>query len=103
MIRKGLVLLVVGALLVLPARIAADGPDPSVRPSSALKLTYPGTGWSLVVDLPGFQVSAPRTKADGTGIAVKGENPESGSLVSIFLEAAAHEGGAKACRDFYWK
>ena len=81
------------------AGAASKSADPAPAP---LKFTYPGAAWRLVISLPGFQLGTPKTRADGTGMALRGENLDTGTLVSIFLEKAARRGDAKACRDYYW-
>jgi hypothetical protein len=97
------------ALRLIRSARQVDVPASSATPgtgsvSSGLrKVTYPGKTWSLVLELPGFEIKDRSVRPDASGVRVYGENRDTGVHISIFLEKAGRAGDAKVCRDFYWK
>src|SRR3989442_11209563 len=83
------------------AASSEPAPAPAAAPSTLRKLTYPGKSWSLVLDLPGFEFEQRETNPGQ--VMVFGENHNSGQILSVYMERAADEGDARACRAFYWK
>jgi hypothetical protein len=73
-------------------------PDPDAE-TVPLSVAYPRRRWSVLVDLPGFRMFAPRPAEDGAGVLVLGESPESGFVASVTLRDAAGAADAGACRD----
>jgi len=76
---------------------------PATPRVSLRRMTFPGKPWSLVLDAGSYTFKTLETKPDGSGISTYGEDKASGMILSIFLEKAAHDGDARACREYYWK
>jgi hypothetical protein len=55
-------------------------------PSGAVAVTYPGRGWRLVMDLPGYEMEPARLVDGGRRIRLAGRNPDTGMEVMISLE-----------------
>lgn len=65
-------------------------------------LSLPGKNWSLLLDLPGFRLEKEATRPDGSGIMLSASNPQTGVLVSVFLERRPDLGSTDACKIEYW-
>jgi hypothetical protein len=81
---------------------ASDTPGFEPDPSAAtvpLAVAYPGRDWTVLVDLPGFQMFKPRSTEDGIGVIVLGEDPATGLVASVALRAAGEAPDARACRE----
>lgn len=81
----------------------ADGamrftPDPDVE-TEPLAVSPPGGAFAVLVDLPGFQMFAPRPAEDGEGVIVLGQHPGTGLVASVTLQDADGESDARGCRD----
>jgi hypothetical protein len=72
-------------------------PDPSVE-TVPLQLELPGRGWSALVDLPGFQATAPRASPDGRSVIVLAQDPRTGIVASVLLVDAGEARDPAACR-----
>jgi len=89
-----------------PAEAAGGGPprfeltqDPGAT-TVPLAVREPGGDFTVLVDLPGFKLYAPRPSPDGAGHLVLGEHPEDGIVVSVGIGPAGPESkDARACRD----
>ncbi len=76
-----------------------EGPEADPGASTVpLGVEVPGKPWSVLVDLPGFQMFKPRT-AGGVETLVVGHDPERGIVASVIVRAAQGARGAAACRD----
>jgi hypothetical protein len=58
-----------------------------------------GRGWSVLVDLPGFRMFAPREADDGVGVVVLGERPDTGVVASVILRRSGAALDAAGCRE----
>jgi hypothetical protein len=65
--------------------------------TTPLRLRWPGKGWEVLVDLPGFRVGL-RPAAAGTPYAI-GLHPETGVAASVSLTPAAGAKDAASCRE----
>ncbi len=72
-------------------------PDPSVQ-TVPLEIQPPGKGWSVLVDLPGFEAMTTRSSPSGGGVQALAKN-DSGLVVSVILRQAEGAQDARACRD----
>jgi len=89
-----------------PAAAAAEGgaapfelthdPEAATVP---LAVREPGGDFTVLVDLPGFKLYAPRPTPDGAGHLVLGEHPEDGIVVSVQIGPAGGAAEPRACRD----
>ncbi len=70
--------------------------------SSTVSLSLPDIQWSLNLNLPGFELKQQDIAQNGEAARFLADNPESGVIVSAFLEKAPHNGDSKACRSYYW-
>jgi hypothetical protein len=87
----------------VPAAPAEDGamrftPDPDAV-TEPLEVSPPRGGFTVLVDLPGFQMFAPRPAEDGEGVIVLGQHPATGLVASVTLRDAPGERDARACRE----
>lgn len=78
-----------------PLRFA---PDPGVA-TAPLAVEAPGGAFTVLVDLPGFEMYAPRPAPDGGGVLVLGQHPGTGLVASVTIRAAGGSPDARACRD----
>lgn len=78
-----------------PMRFTPD-PDAETEP---LSVAYPGRSFAVLVDLPGFEMFAPRPAEDGEGVLVLGQHPQHGLVASVTLRDAAGAADARACRE----
>jgi hypothetical protein len=87
-----------------PARPEDAGEDEAARPpgAGAVTLAFPGKGWAVAVDLPGFEVEEPATRPDGRLVSVVGHHPASGLVASLVLSAAGARRSAAACAEADW-
>jgi hypothetical protein len=81
----------------------ADGgmrftPDPDAL-TEPLAVSPPGGAFTVLVDLPGFQMFAPRPAEGGEGVIVLGQHPATGLVASVTLRDARGERDARACRE----
>lgn len=72
-------------------------PDPSVE-TVPLELELPGHRWSALVDLPGFQATAPRASSDSHSVIVLAQQPATGIVASVVLVEAGEARDPVACR-----
>jgi len=63
-----------------------------------LRIAWPGKTWSVLVDLPGFEVGA-RKADEGRGPFVVGLHPATGIAASVTLAPSAASKDAEGCRD----
>lgn len=89
--------------IVCSLALLAWGSSAAAAQQSRHTLGLPGTGWSVALDLPGFQVTDEDTRADGEGRMMQAVHAESGMMVSLFVEREPERQGTEACRDLYWK
>src|SRR5262249_52625279 len=73
---------------------AADGP---------VSLAYPGKPWRLTLDLSGYLMDPPAPLANGQGATLGGKNPNTGMMITVFLEPAKPGWTAVQYRDDYWE
>lgn len=78
-----------------PMRFTPD-PDAETEP---LSVAYPGRSFAVLVDLPGFEMFAPRPAEGGEGVLVLGQHPEHGLVASVTLRDAEGAADARACRE----
>lgn len=86
------------------ARTDAHG-EPSAGPAAGgapVTLGYPGKGWAVAIDLPGFQVDAPQARPDGRLVSVIGHSEASGLVASLVLTDAGARRTAAACAEADW-
>ncbi|HEY6098058.1 MAG TPA: hypothetical protein VIW03_01420, partial [Anaeromyxobacter sp.] len=72
--------------------------DPGAR-TVPLRVEIRGKPWAVLVDLPGFRMFKPRRSDDGTGVLVLGQEPRSGTTVSVILRPAGDARDAAGCRE----
>jgi hypothetical protein len=93
--------------VVRTARHSPDGAPPEatlevdpIPPERTvpLRVRWPGKGWALLVDLPGFTAGARKAGA-GAGPYVVGLHAETGIVASVSLLPAGAAADAGACRD----
>ncbi|WP_242340813.1 MULTISPECIES: hypothetical protein [unclassified Anaeromyxobacter] len=73
-------------------------PDPEAE-TEPLSVAYPGRAFTVLVDLPGFEMFEPRPAEDGEGVLVLGRHPQSGLVASVTLRDAHGAADAGACRE----
>lgn len=73
-------------------------PDPDAE-TEPLAVSPPGGAFAVLVDLPGFQMFAPRPAEGGEGVIVLGQHPATGLVASVTLRDAEGERDARACRE----
>jgi len=73
-------------------------PDPDAD-TEPLSVTPPGGAFTVLVDLPGFHMFAPRPAEDGAGVIVLGQHPHTGLVASVTLRDAEGAADAGACRE----
>ncbi len=73
-------------------------PDPRAS-TVPLAVQEPGGAFTVLVDLPGFKLYAPRASPDGAGTLVLGEDPGSGIVASVTIGPADGAADARACRE----
>jgi hypothetical protein len=95
------------ALFLRPAAFSlcflAWAPSAAAPQQSRHALGLPGTGWSVALELPGFEVTDEQTRSDGGGTMIEAINQESGMMISLFVEREPEQQGTEACRDLYWE
>jgi tetratricopeptide (TPR) repeat protein len=72
------------------------------NPQGLFKLALPGRNWALELDIRGFQIRGHEVRPDGEGRKILAENPNTGVIMSIFIEKAPKKGDTKECRDYWW-
>ena len=80
---------------LLPAPIAA-GPD-------TYRMKLPDTVWAVSIDLTGFEIDREEMRDDETGAMVGATNPETGVILSLFLEKEKKERTSVQCRKKYFR
>lgn len=76
-----------------------DGPDEDLEADTVpLRVEVRGRPWTVLVDLPGFRVFAPRSREAGVERVVVGHHPERGMVASVMLRNAEGARDAAACR-----
>lgn len=81
---------------------AEDGPELEEEPGVStvpLRVEVRGRPWTVLVDLPGFRMFAPRTADDGVEALVVGHDPESGLVASVIVRRADAARDAPSCRE----
>ncbi|WP_242345004.1 hypothetical protein [Anaeromyxobacter terrae] len=73
-------------------------PDPDAE-TEPLSVAYPGRAFTVLVDLPGFEMFQPRPAEDGEGVLVLGRHPGNGLVASVTLRDAHGAADARACRE----
>ncbi len=73
-------------------------PDPDAE-TEPLSVAYPGRAFTVLVDLPGFEMFQPRPAEDGEGVLVLGRHPQNGLVASVTLRDAHGAEDARACRE----
>ena len=71
--------------------------------ASTVSLSLPDIQWSLNVALPGFELKQKELAQNGEATRFLADNPDSGVIISAFLEKAPHSGDSKECRSYYWE
>ena len=71
--------------------------------TSTVSLSLPDIQWSLNVKLPGFELQQKEIAQSGEAARFFASNPDSGIVISAFLERAPHTGNSKECRSYYWE
>ena len=61
-------------------------------------LGLPGTGWSVALEIPGFEVTGEQTRFDGEGRMMEAVHAESGMMLSLFVEREPERRGTDAER-----
>ena len=62
----------------------------------------PGSGWAVALELPGFDVLGEQTRSDGQGRRMEAFHPETGVMLSLFVEREPTRRSTEECRDLYW-
>jgi hypothetical protein len=70
--------------------------------SDVYHMELPGRDWAIEVGLPGFVIQQEEVHAQAQGARMKGEKPNSGTYVSMFMEPRLTPATSKSCRDDYW-
>jgi len=77
--------------------------EPTSKPARRpLTLRLPERNWALLIPSKGLRVQEYQLDPRGRQARFLAKNATTDLMVSAFLELAAHDGDAKACRDFYW-
>lgn len=78
---------------------AAQAPAPAGAP---VVLAFPGKGWAVSMDLPGFEVEEPEARADGRLVSVVAHHEGTGVVASLVLTEAGTRRTAAACAEGDW-
>jgi hypothetical protein len=65
-------------------------------------VAFPGKGWAVAVDLPGFEVEPLQVRPDGRLVSVIGHHEETGVVASLVLTEAGTRRTAAACAEGDW-
>jgi hypothetical protein len=92
------------ALKMLRTARHVDGPDdPSATAAAAIRLSYPGRHWSLVIDASGMQLDAPWTAQGGTSWSFGGNSEDQDLTMTLSFEPADLKDDPKVYRKRYRK
>jgi len=91
-----------------PGRPPGDeaGREAQPRPGAGgapITLAYPGRGWAVAIELPGFEIDAPRTGPDGQQVSLLGHHERTGVVASLNLSDAGASRTAAACAEADWR
>ena len=81
---------------------AGAAPPAGSAAGVAVTLAYPGKGWAVAVDLPGFEVEAPQTRPDRRLVSLVAHDEASGVVASLVLSDAGTRRTAAACAEADW-
>jgi hypothetical protein len=73
-------------------------PDPGAS-TVPLRVEAPGGAFTVLVDLPGFEMYAPRPSPAGAGVIVLGQHPATGLVASVTIRTAGGAVDGRRCRD----
>jgi len=84
-------------VLIAGARLGAQSQATDTK--EKLSAAFPGKTWEVTIDSPGFTVQTDERKSDGRQYLMA-NNPASGLVVSVTLQATNGPADAKTCPDF---
>jgi hypothetical protein len=86
-----------------PEEAVPGAPPASVAPAgSATTLAYPGKGWAVAIELPGFTVEPPQRRPDGRLVSLVAHHEATGLVASLVLSDAGTRRTAAACAEGDW-
>jgi hypothetical protein len=89
-----------GVLLLLAFGSSAHSADKQSK--SITRLSFPGKGWSLLIDLPEFKILEKETRRDKSETMILASNRKTDLVVSVFLESDPEFTSKEQCKDHYW-
>lgn len=92
--------LAAGVGLLVSGPFSAKEPK---EPHKEFELRLPDREWSLVLDLPGFDLEEKDTRPDDLGVVKQMLNESTGVVVSAFIEASPESDSVRACKEQYWE
>ena len=87
------------SVMVLVAGACLGARSQATDTKEKLTVAFPGKTWEVKIDSPGFTVQTDEQKSDGRQYLMA-NNPASGLVVSVTLEATNGPADAKTCPDF---
>src|SRR2546426_9055143 len=92
-----------GAFAIAGLVLGLGSPAAAAAGDSHVTLTHPRSPWSLVVDLPGFQIGPPKIFRDQTQVWFKADHGPTGLILTAFVEETRHGRDAESCQKYYLK
>jgi len=84
-------------MLLVPMLLAAALPEEPKSNSDTVKVSLPGTSWSLVLDLPGFSVEKNEVEPDGRRYMLA-TNSATGVVIATYLEKVNAPADLEGCK-----
>jgi hypothetical protein len=88
--------------LLLLASMAPLAFGENTATSTMVLVSVPGNKWALSIAEPNVIVETKELYEDGKNVRLMAYAPDSGILMSAFIEKRPSAGTPQQCRDFYW-
>jgi hypothetical protein len=93
---------VLGLALFLVLGVIRSTHAQPASPGGTWRLRLPDKSWTLLIDLPGFVLDEQWPGRTGTRRMIRAHDPDTGVIVSAFLERNPELASKEQCRDLYW-